>query len=844
MTLFEDTTINNLAQDELGRDAIVTLITRAVKSKIQYSHDAFVIGIFGAWGEGKTSTMRMVESCLQGINNLECLWFDPWSFSGERRLVSEFFSKLSSCLGIDPHFSRLLPSYRLACLLAETTPLPPVLASYQARLAKCLPPSEKNYLQSIKDEISRHLDDKGKHLVIFIDDLDRLDAGEVQTIFKMIRQVADFRNVIYIVGMDPDVVSLQLGHLFGENEQDRGRAFLEKIINVPIVLPAVQDALLKDIIIKEIRAVWRESNIDISEAELSSVASILLPVLNTKRAIHRFLNQLSFVVPSIGVETEFQDLCLVESLKFLNEKGWVEIYYQQNAFLRKYFGRDKDKSDALFEEAEEKVLTHYPKQWHPYVREVLEIHLFPGANTSGRLSVSINKEGCFRQYFIAGIPREIIPRQEALRFAEVLCKDQKKASNWINAKLKEYDVREVERSASLSLDIIRGVKTSDVAASLIESFSFSDLSKNYGYNTVDNQSSVDVLTCAVIIPRYMVKRDNEIDYVTVGRTLTKVFKDAPLNYCMCLFAGIYSNGLLQRAPNETRVFEIVKERILAAGRQAIFDYSYLIKHEFFKRWSAKRSEHTAFWRSLLRENDFDLGLEIKRWLEPVFDNRFHQEANFLSDILSPVKREAKESILRSIYVDNRLVREYIRFGGLFAGAIAVADKGQFLSIHGFEDKIEIYEIKPKDSFCLAVFRMNSHMLEENKRDLLEQASKMYMPDNKGRATFVARRTNTLNEYIVISDINEIDYRRREKKYGVEICEINSPEFVNILIIRTDNPNLTERQANQLLDSAVLKLMRKYDYSVYFEKFMSSPNVRIIVSDLEKGSFVPLSDWLL
>ncbi len=69
--------------------------------------------------------------------------------------------------------------------------------------------------------------------VVFIDDLDRLPADELQEMFRVIKSVANFPNVVYVLAYDQEVVSTALDKF----HPGRGELFLEKIVQMPVALP-------------------------------------------------------------------------------------------------------------------------------------------------------------------------------------------------------------------------------------------------------------------------------------------------------------------------------------------------------------------------------------------------------------------------------------------------------------------------------------------------------------------------------------------------------------------------------------------------------------------------------
>lgn len=100
----------------------------------------------------------------------------------------------------------------------------------RAIIAKTTPPegfdARKKKLETLlrKDRFQR---------VVFIDDLDRLPADELQEMFRVIKSVANFPNVVYVLAYDREVVSAALDKF----HPGRGELFLEKIVQMPLTMP-------------------------------------------------------------------------------------------------------------------------------------------------------------------------------------------------------------------------------------------------------------------------------------------------------------------------------------------------------------------------------------------------------------------------------------------------------------------------------------------------------------------------------------------------------------------------------------------------------------------------------
>lgn len=103
--------------------------------------------------------------------------------------------------------------------------------------------AEKKGLDEIKNEINTALLNIDIKIIVVIDDLDRLADTDIQEIFQLVRSIADFKNTIYILSYDEEILD--------KIQKDKGGKYIEKIVQVPIKLPKVSQENLKDIFIKK-----------------------------------------------------------------------------------------------------------------------------------------------------------------------------------------------------------------------------------------------------------------------------------------------------------------------------------------------------------------------------------------------------------------------------------------------------------------------------------------------------------------------------------------------------------------------------------------------------------------
>ncbi len=193
---------------------------------------SFVFGVEGNWGSGKTSLLNIIDKKLKESNVVR-VRYNPWMSSSKESLMQDFFNTLADKL---PGMSlkRDLHRYEKALTNLNTKG---VLNSLDALLF-----SPQN-LQKQRDDISDEIKRSKIKMVVFIDDLDRMDAEEILAIFKLIRNVASFRNMVYLVAYDKGYVTAQLDYHFNElkittpYKETLGSQYVAKIIQTLFDVP-------------------------------------------------------------------------------------------------------------------------------------------------------------------------------------------------------------------------------------------------------------------------------------------------------------------------------------------------------------------------------------------------------------------------------------------------------------------------------------------------------------------------------------------------------------------------------------------------------------------------------
>ena len=96
-----DNPIRSISEDLLGRTSFAQSLRDALLS--YKDKNSIVVGLFGAWGSGKTSLLNLIEEGL--VKSSEkyttepiIIRFNPWNFSEQNQLIFQFFNSLSHTL--------------------------------------------------------------------------------------------------------------------------------------------------------------------------------------------------------------------------------------------------------------------------------------------------------------------------------------------------------------------------------------------------------------------------------------------------------------------------------------------------------------------------------------------------------------------------------------------------------------------------------------------------------------------------------------------------------------------------------------------------------------------------
>lgn len=242
-----DDPIGDESADLLGRAGFSREIASlAIAGPVGWSSR---IGIYGRWGEGKTSVMRLARSILDGQGHLVAD-FNPWGCRSSEEMIELLATEL---LSLAKRAKLEVPGVLrrggkwLAGLVGRTAskadnlqlPGPAAVAQPIVAATARISPWLERWARDRKEDIEQVVQvvDLNRRIVVFVDDVDRLDPKLLPGLLFALHDVFALAGVTFIVALDPAVVgkALQEYHRgFGD-----GVAFLEKIVQFPRWLPPV-----------------------------------------------------------------------------------------------------------------------------------------------------------------------------------------------------------------------------------------------------------------------------------------------------------------------------------------------------------------------------------------------------------------------------------------------------------------------------------------------------------------------------------------------------------------------------------------------------------------------------
>jgi hypothetical protein len=239
----------------------------------------FAVGVFGRWGTGKSTFMKLLERELSKPlrakegkrGGFHTVWFEPWQFEqkedvwkalllsvirylekveadrqtpGEQEAarIKETLANLALSVG------KLALNKTVQAFTSGTVDLNKILEAY-AETAR----DNSRFINTFREEFGRLKDkilfddgNKKSRLFIFVDDLDRCTPDNCIMVLEAVKLFFDLPECIFVLGIDREVVQRGIEEKYQRSPGINGQEYIEKLIQLPFSLPAIRhDAFTK-----------------------------------------------------------------------------------------------------------------------------------------------------------------------------------------------------------------------------------------------------------------------------------------------------------------------------------------------------------------------------------------------------------------------------------------------------------------------------------------------------------------------------------------------------------------------------------------------------------------------
>ncbi|MBP7554906.1 MAG: hypothetical protein KA821_01480 [Chitinophagaceae bacterium] len=326
--------------DILGRFGYIKDLAEKILATNSPSH-SFAIGVIGQWGTGKTTFLSTLEHILKKEEQIVQLRFNPWVSRNVDNITAIFFSDLAARLSkFDESLKKEVIDYSKELLQVIDNSAIATIKSFFELSAK-----EKE-LHEQYEIINASIQRLKKGIVVYIDDVDRLDKKEVVEVLRIVRNTANFGNMFFVVAFDKSYVTASVNEaLINSSEK-----YLEKIFQLEYFLPLHPNKLIyKTELLNNLRLYVPEACLPVLDYIEKPTSTFLggfeiLPnitdYITTFRDVNRFMNVFLLNYDRIKNNIYLPDYISICLLRLKFPELYQSLYYNRRHFLTTSTGHE------------------------------------------------------------------------------------------------------------------------------------------------------------------------------------------------------------------------------------------------------------------------------------------------------------------------------------------------------------------------------------------------------------------------------------------------------------------------------------------------------------------------
>lgn len=357
--------IRTASEDRLRRSGFAARIAD-VLSELSL-REGRVFAIRGGWGFGKSSLKNLITERLDAKSSgADWLDFNPWQWGDGDAIARALFGQIADRLGGEHSKAALDRAEALrrygAILTGVSKPLKeagssgllistvltnasviaiasaigydlPTVAKVAAVLAflsvgvpllgRVLSYLGRDHsgesLDKVRTTLEARLRELDRPLVVFVDDIDRLEPEQIRMLLRQVKANANLPNIVFVLLFQPSIVERALDPV-ADND---GRAFLEKIVQASFDLPAVPASFVHRMFEEELSKMAEfyatEANGFSQRRWGNACIGCIQPLLRNMRDARRLISSIAVHMPLHVVGDVFEvnivDFLLLETLR-------------------------------------------------------------------------------------------------------------------------------------------------------------------------------------------------------------------------------------------------------------------------------------------------------------------------------------------------------------------------------------------------------------------------------------------------------------------------------------------------------------------------------------------------
>jgi predicted KAP-like P-loop ATPase len=390
--------------------------------------DGLVLALYGPWGSGKSTVLGYVNHYLE--QQLEesrpvVVAFNPWWFSGQENLARAFLGQLQAVLPAKSEkfkkLGDLLGDFAEGVGgLIDLSGMTGGAAGKLGKLIGMVTKRKPKDVPALKAEISKILREAKKRVLVVIDDIDRLTPEETRQLFTVIKALADFPNVVYLLAFDREVAAQAIEQQSGLP----GERYLEKIIQVPFELPPVDRVALRAALFKRLDQVLGDTPDGLFDQSYwtNVFHDGIDPLIQVPRDVVRFTNTLFVTYPAVRGEVNPVDFIALEAIRVFLPDLYDLVRTNQDQFAGHSrdggYQEDRNAKQAFLQQW----VTELPERLRESTQALLE-RVFPKIGQMGysadwlaqwRRGLHACHPDMFPIYFRLAVPQGAILRSEMM----------------------------------------------------------------------------------------------------------------------------------------------------------------------------------------------------------------------------------------------------------------------------------------------------------------------------------------------------------------------------------------------------------------------------------------------